>query len=154
MPRENTIQSTHASKGTNFTYAYLILWHQQWSSSSRHQFSNDHAHKPPVQASYGICCDVVLQDVRHQCVYRACYAHSCRCHCRCQWVWLWSSQVARSPMGRRCQVGMPRQLRLVQRTATDSPMLAQPRHPLSLPGMGLMTLRHMSDLRCWSSGAT
>ena len=53
--------------------------------------------------------------------------------------------MVRLPMGRLCQAGTPHQLRLVQRMATDSPMLAQPRRPLNLLGMGLMTLRHMSD---------
>ena len=55
-------------------------------------------------------------------------------------------------MGRRCQAGMPRQLRLALRKAMDSPMPAQPRRPLSSPGMGPMTLRRMYDLQCRSYG--
>ena len=85
MPRENTIQSTHSSKGTNFTYAIFF----SGISSGAPQVD---INSPMIMLTSLRCKHrtasaviVVLQDVRHQCVYRACYAHSCRCHCRCQW---------------------------------------------------------------------
>ena len=99
---------------------------------------------------YSFWCGNVLQDVERYCVSFTRHAHSHECHCRCRWVWLWSSLVARLPTARRCQAGMPRQLRLALHMAMGSPMLAQPRRPLSLPGMGPMTLRLMSDLWCQS----
>ena len=57
-------------------------------------------------------------------------------------------------MGHRCPVGMPRQLRLALHTAMNSPTVAQPRRPLSLPGMGPTTLRRTFDWLFLSYGAT